>query len=775
MSPRFDPIAKEPNMPHSTPALARCANMLRNSPVARRAVCCILLLSLFTLSPAAQDAPAISITPESGEVEVALLMIEISGLEAQAMYTVDFVFAGEVVFSSVETSDDDGHISYQAGSTEGDLPGTYTVQVLRDGEVIVSSEFELTARQDDGLPSIVSVSPVQGPIGTVHTVSITELEPQTQYTVAITAGETLIVGYRRQHTSDDDGAIEIEVFAEAGDSPGLQVIAVHDDAGEMVAQGEFIIDAPLERDVTLAVQPPAAQAGQAFEIRLAGLAPFDHIRAEIMSAEGQLIETFATRASNAGEATLTFESPVDLALGVYSIEIRETDSDQVLASASLEIVAETPAAEELEPSEQPEARDTDDDPAIASASIEPQSALIGSSHLITVRDLSPNESVTFNVTFEGRSVYRTEKTADEDGLILLELVTTAGDKAGDYTVTVIRQSGAGPSVILTTLREAVTGISSPLAADTGEVIQRRLINGSATLGIAAQAGQYLLIEVSSDDFDPAATLYDPAGFAITFSDDSRLRRDASIGPLHIRDSGEYELEVSPSPSMDSRRMIEGEFKVAVQTVSVSSIAYDSDIAFALSADAPTLYYELPVETGDSLTISIDSGGELDTMMQLIAPDGFEFAFDDDGGSGFDAEFSNLIFDRTATYILALTSFSGDAGGSGTIRVTRNPVHALEAGKTIINLNDKVIRDLVIFDAVADELLILHLEKIYGDVEDLFVTATVEGMEVMSYGTMGVPDELPLAFVMPMSGRVVVTLEKFGQDDGISLGVSLERP
>ena len=46
---------------------------------------------------------------------------------------------------------------------------------------------------------------------------------------------------------------------------------------------------------------------------------------------------------------------------------------------------------------------------------------------------------------------------------------------------------------------------------------------------------------------------------------------------------------------------------------------------------------------------------------------------------------------------------------------------------------------------------------------------------MSYSTMGVPDELPLAFVMPMSGRVVVTLEKFGQGDGITLGVSLERP
>ena len=106
---------------------------------------------------------------------------------------------------------------------------------------------------------------------------------------------------------------------------------------------------------------------------------------------------------------------------------------------------------------------------------------------------------------------------------------------------------------------------------------------------------------------------------------------------------------------------------------------------------------------------------------------------------------------------------------------RNPVHALEDGETVITLNDKAIRDLVIFDAEEDENLILNLDKLRGDVEDLYVTATVEGMEVMAYSTMGVPDELPLAFVMPMSGRVVVTLEKFGFDDGISLEVSLERP
>ena len=196
--------------------------------------------------------------------------------------------------------------------------------------------------------------------------------------------------------------------------------------------------------------------------------------------------------------------------------------------------------------------------------------------------------------------------------------------------------------------------------------------------------------------------------------------------------------------------------------------------FSLDANSPTLYYALPVATGDSLTVTLDSGGALDTVLQVVAPDGSEFAFDDDSGAGFDAELSNLVFDHAATVILAVSSFDSGASGQGAMRLRRNPVHALEDGATVITLNDKAIRDLVVFDAQEDENLLLNLATLSGAVEDLYVTATVEGMEVMAYSTMGVPAQLPLPFVMPMSGRVVVTLEKFGYDDGITLEVSLQR-
>ena len=390
-----------------------------------------------------------------------------------------------------------------------------------------------------------------------------------------------------------------------------------------------------------------------------------------------------------------------------------------------------------------------------------------------MRQLGANETVTIDVVFAGASVYTTEKTADENGLVTLELVTGDGDQPGDYHVNILRASGNQPAVILTAIAKPPP-IETVATVAEAEPITGNLVNGTAEITFEGDAGQFTLIRVASSDFDPAAALIDRNDVELAFNDDSRGQKDAIIGPLSLPYSGSYRLAISAAPLLMPQGAVSGDFTVTITPVEPQPIRFDADLNFALSADMPAQYYRLPVDTGDSFTITVD-GGALDTLLQLVSPAGEEFAFDDDSGSGFDAELSNLIFDRAASYVLVVSTFDEGASGAGTVTVSRNPVHSLDDGAVTITLNDKAIRDLVVFDAAEDELLILNLEVIYGHVEDLYVTATIDGMEVMSYSTMGVPDELPLAFVTPMSGAVVVTLEKFGFDDSIALDVSLERP
>ena len=835
---------------------------------------CFLCL-LLTIPLQAQDAPTVTISPEAGEVEQAVFDIAISGLAAESIYMVEILFGGEVVFSSEETSDADGQLAYPISSTAGDAAGIYTLQVLSAGEVVASGEFELTAAEGNETEAQreflgdVTVTPEVAPFGKVQTIRIGELEAQTKVTVEITASDTLQVAYRRSHTSDDEGVIEIEVFAEEGDTPGLHAIAVYDQDGELIAEGEFTIEAPPQRDASVELRPAAIEAGQSVEIALAGLLAFDSVTAQITSAEGVLIDTILARASSDGEHTMTFATDPDLAegdyavyifvdgeeligatltigevalaamdvqltidppmgetgaahtiavsglladlsfellildpagaeeyrsmreadaegefsmtissteddeVGNYQVEIRDDESGDLLAEAMFEIIAADADVDE----ESDEVPMTSLEPAVvaeSSASIEPQAAPIGSNHLIAVSGLQSNEMVEFDVVFKGASVYRSEKRADANGMVTLELVTSEEDEPGDYSITVLRETGNQPSLVLTaTAKERVTLVST-IVGDA-EVIEGRLVDGGADIEFDGLAGRYALISVVSKDFDPAVALIDGDGFEIAFNDDSRGQKVAVIGPLRLPYSGEYALEITASPLMMPRGAIDGDFVITIAEASVVPINFDTDVAFTLDADAPAHYFALPVETGDSLTVTVDSGGTLDTLLQVVAPSGFEYAFDDDSGAGFDAELSNLVFDHAATYVLVISTFDGGASGQGRVTIRRNPVQALEDGEALVTLNDKAIRDLVVFDAVEDEVLILNLEKLSGDVEDLYVTATVEGMEVMSYSTMGVPDELPLAFVMPMSGRVVVTLEKFGFDDGISLEVSLERP
>lgn len=829
-----------------------------------------LLLAFLVMSAAAQTTPTVIIKPQSGEVERAVFAIEIDGLLPDTRYSVEIVFQGEVVFGSEENSDQAGHIYYPISSTAGDLPGTYTLRALLDGEVVASGEFTLTAAE----PAVeagdflgeVTVSPSAAPFGKVQEVRIAALEPRAQYTVEITARETGQVAYRRAFTSDDEGFVTLEIFAEEGDAAGLQSIAVYDADGELAAEGEFTIQPRPQRQVSVALSPATVAAGGSVEIALGGLAAFDSVSAQITTADGVLIDTMLARASSNGEALLTYATPIELAdgayqvlifvegvrltsaelnigevgrgesdatvsisplqgaigtrhtidvagldpdqafaliildptgaeeyrtsshadaagefsltisstaeddTGVYTVEIRAEDGAALFAAASFEV-----SSAEGEMESPPAAPAEEDAPAPeATVSIEPQSAPIGSSHLVTVRSLAASEIVGIDVVFAGASVYSTEKTADDNGVVRLELVTSDSDPPGDYIINIRRASGNQPAVILTATAQAMP-VQTSSAAGGAEVIAGSLIEGRAEIEFDGAAGQVLLISVASEDFDPAAALINRDDIKLAFNDDSRGQKDALIGPLKLPYSGRYALAISAAPLMMPQGAQTGDFKVTIRPIALRPISFDADIRFSLSGDTPALYYSLPVQTGDSLSVSIDSGGALDTLLQVVSPAGEEYAFDDDSGPGFDAELSNLVFDRAAAYVLVISTFDGGAKGAGTVKIARNPVHSLDDGAVTIALSDKAIRDLVVFDADEDELLVLNLEVIAGHVEDLYVTATIEGMEVMSYSTMGVPDELPLAFVTPMSGRVVVTLEKFGYDDGIALDVSLERP
>ena len=942
----------------------------------RRLIIISLLLTTALTTALTQDEPTVTVTPDSGVVGVAIMDISVSGLVADRAYTIEFVYDGAVVFAVDEVADSNGTITFDAASTPDDEAGLYTLQVLSRDSIVATAQFELTADKGEATDTSpieevgnIHISPKSGPISTLHTITLSDLEPNRAYTVEIIASKTEEVVYRRIWTSDKQGNISIELFARDGDTTGQQVVSVFDDSGSLVARGDFTIDEPPTRNAVVDVTPPTAQSGSKFTITVSGLVAFDNVRAQITSPDNILLDTLQARASSQGVAVLSFMSPDDLeediytvsifvedirmaeatltidntriaddnnkdadendagaepskvtltvdpeaapiggvhvmtvtglepeqpftltissdagdieytttriadASGQFSINISSSEGDEIgtypvtISDATTGKVLAT-AQMIIEGDDTPEATATDttaitvsptsgeigttyvitlsgmpantrvgvviravSDNTLAlssvveadengggtveftsrelnspgdytvaavqplgelastrltiegaTATIEPQAGEVGTTHLITVIGLNPNETVTFDVTFDGESVLSTERTANANGETSLSLTTEASDALGDYTITVLRESGNQPTVILTLTGEEEATLPPPTEEDKADepivsadaqVIEGRLSDGLASIPFEGEEGQYVIIRVESEEFDTVATVYDDDFYEIAYNDDSFGRGDSRIGPLLLPYSGEYTLEVSQS-YYEEDETSGGEFVATIEFVSVASLNYDEPTAFTLSPQTPARYYELPVEAGDSLTITVESEGALDTVMQVLSYDGYEFAFDDDSGAGFDAEFNNLIFDFADTYILVLSSFSGDASGDGTLLVSRNPVKSLDEGAVTVTLNDKVYQDIVVFEGEKGQVITLNLEKLSGDVEDLYIYATVDGMEVMSYSTMGVPDKLPLAFVMPVSGQVIVSFEEYSFGSGISFNVSVEK-
>ena len=620
---------------------------------------CLCLLALPTL---AQIPPSVTITPLVGEVEKAILLVEIDGLQAHTRYRIEILYAGAVVFATDEESDAAGHIPYPITSTAGDPPGSYTVRVLQDGAAIAEGAFELTAPGQNAAQPEIRVEPQRAAFGQPQAIAMTGLQSSATYTVEIIADDTRQLAFRRQRRSSPDGAIDITVFAQPGDAHGAHTIAVFDEAGSLIALGDFFVDAPVARDVSLSINPAAIRAGESVMLNASRMAAFDTVSAQLQSADGTLIDSQSARASSEGSAGLVFATPANLASGSYTITLF-VDGSQV-ATGSL-----------------------------------------------TVTDASP------------------------------------------------------PTIAMP---------STAQASMQTQVIEDRLSDGAASVLFSGEADSLVEIRVLSDEFDPAAELLTADGTVIAATDDSRGTKNAILGPLRLPADGHYEIAISASPLMMPQGAASGAFRVEIEEVSTVAIS-DSGVAqFTLSSDMPRAYYTLPLTAGDTFSASIDSGGKLDSQLQLVAPDGQEVAFDDDSGGGFDAELTRLAIAQSGEHILVVSSFA-DGSGSGALTIARNPVRHLDANAAAVALNDKSTTERFVFDAAAGENLSLDIRKRGGHVADLVARVTLEGMEVMSHATMGVPDHLPLAFVMPMGGQALLTLEKIGVDDGISLDVSLQRP
>jgi len=190
---------------------------------------------------------------------------------------------------------------------------------------------------------------------------------------------------------------------------------------------------------------------------------------------------------------------------------------------------------------------------------------------------------------------------------------------------------------------------------------------------AGLAGDRIDVRVSSSDFDPYVTLFDPQGVPVAMNDDLAGSADAGID-FTLSDDGRHLVVVSGYSRLDL-----GHYSVSLQMPDSQGwdarpLALPVAISSQLSPAMPSLfgsglgateYFWLDVQEAVLIVADVHSA-EFDTVLTLYNTNLDQLAQNDDTSSTSDSQLVMRV--RAGRYLLAVSSYFSDSFGSYDLNV-----------------------------------------------------------------------------------------------------------
>ena len=487
----------------------------------------------------------VSITPESATVGSSHL-IEISGLQPNETIILDIELEGQSVFSTERDADANGNISLSINSEEGDRTGTYTVNVIRSGDIVGSSDFTIES-VDAAPPSsasnvTINIEPDFGVRGTQHVISVNGLEPNETIILDILLNGTSV--YASEQTADANGGFALAINSEESDPLGIYTVNIVRDT-DVVASADLTIgddasdttQAPqrsIDPNVSISIEPESASQGTAQLIRVSGLAKGERVRIDVLH-DDEVIYSMERSVDAVGEVSISFISSQDNEAGDYTVNVIRDNT--IVAENNLSITSSDVVQEPQE--------STGD----VVVSIVPAEGQVGTSHEIQVTGLEPDETITLDIMFGGSSVFSTERTADTEGVVSLNIATEDGDREGRYDVLVFRNGRTIASGSLEVLGDDV--VQEPTESTDQGTISGENVTGAlsdeaptAEYQFSGNAGDVISVTIESNDFDTYVQLLDATGNVVEEDDDSAGQLNAQISEFTLPETGIYTIIVT---------------------------------------------------------------------------------------------------------------------------------------------------------------------------------------------------------------------------------------
>lgn len=710
----------------------------------------------------APSVVTVTVTPRDADVG-ATHIIAASGLQAGEVVTVRILSnpgnnsANREEIASIEaTADVNGAIAVSIGDAAGAAEGAYVAEIVRDELVFGRAHFTV------GNPSqpasvALNITPSSGPQGTAHTIEVSGLAPDELITIDLVLnGRSVFAAERR---ADVAGNASLSVRSEASDLPGVYDVRVR--RGEqVVAEGTLEIETttaqPSRGSATLSITPEEAPADSIYTVDITDLTPGDEVLLRL-SYQGVVVLEMRRVADENGSARAILRSNPDDRSGEYVMVILR--DGVIIAEGSLRI-SEGPATTEA--------------PVVIR--ITPESGPIGTSHTVVIEGLQPNETIGIEVRFGDSLEYSTERSANAQGIASINLIADESDQPGQYVVTVLRQGTPVVRARLIVEGEQADVPSTP--PPSGDVIVREGIltieSPMQDTVFSGEEGELIYITQRSEDFDSYLILLDDMGNELAYNDDSSSGLDSAIGPFRLPYTGNYTVRSSSYDYMEMDSAIGGRYTVIIEPVRLEALPLNQDVVVEFIGGTITRFFEFDAQMGDKLNIRVDSGGSLDTLVELLGPNGEIIAGDDDSGAGYDPELLNVPISNSGRYTLLVQTFTPGDEGHVRLRVEQQQAADLDAGPQTLRLNAKNNNGILRMAGRAGETVQLNLTVQTGRPRSVGILVTQGSTTLMEYESEGIPPRLILGFVVAQDGTVTVEVRSFSSSV-IEVGIQRLEP
>lgn len=284
-----------------------------------------------------------------------------------------------------------------------------------------------------------------------------------------------------------------------------------------------------------------------------------------------------------------------------------------------------------------------------------------------------------------------------------------------------------------------------------------------------QEGDSVEIAMNSNDFDSYLRLLDSQGSELSYNDDGGGSLNSLISPYTLPSTGSYTIRASSLSGSAT-----GDFTLSLRRIDVTEAVYGEPLEVEFTPSKDTKYITFAGNTGDMISILVDSDSGIDTNLTLNGPYQYQVAFDEDSGRGTDPEINQQLLNDTGLYTIVLRS-TEPGSGTVTVVIEKTLPPSLDDGPQTVAFSSNQSTRVVTFTGEADTSVRISLHLLEGDSGSPNITVMQEGSTISSNSASIVTD-LSFTFVVPDDGDVTLMIYDYSYDSRsyeITMGLTTE--